>query len=70
MNGVDLMTVKELLGHKDIKMTMRYSHLSPDHKRVAVKRIETVLRRETKVIELPPNLMFCGKSWTPIWTPR
>ncbi len=53
MNGVDLMTVKELLGHKDIKMTMRYSHLSPDHKRVAVKRIEAVLRRETKVIELP-----------------
>ncbi|MCD6256016.1 MAG: site-specific integrase, partial [Deltaproteobacteria bacterium] len=53
MNGVDLMTVKELLGHKDIKMTMRYSHLSPDHKRVAVKRIETVLRRETKVIEFP-----------------
>ena len=52
MNGVDLMTVKELLGHKDIKMTMRYSHLSPDHKRVAVKRIETVLRRETKVIKL------------------
>ena len=34
-------------------MTMRYSHLSPDHKKVAVKRIETVLRRETKVIELP-----------------
>jgi len=52
MNGVDLMTVKELLGHKDIKMTMRYSHLSPDHKRVAVKRIEAVLKREKKVIEL------------------
>ena len=53
MSGVDLMTVKELLGHKDIKMTMRYSHLSPDHKRMAVKRIEAVLRGETKVIELP-----------------
>jgi len=52
MNGVDLMTVKELLGHKDIKMTMRYSHPSPNHKRVAVKRIEAVLRREKKVIEL------------------
>ena len=52
MNGVDLMTVKELLGHKDIKMTMRYSHLSPDHKRMAVKRIEAVLKRREKVIEL------------------
>ena len=44
MNGVDLMTVKQLLGHKDIKMTMRYSHLSPDH-----KRVETVFRREMAV---------------------
>jgi len=55
MSGVDLMTVKELLGHKDIKMTMRYSHLSPDHKRMAVKRIETVFNsnKEKRIIELP-----------------
>lgn len=29
MAGVDLMTVKELLGHKSIEMTMRYAHLAP-----------------------------------------
>jgi site-specific recombinase XerD len=31
MSGVDLMTVKEFLGHKDIKMTLRYAHLAPDY---------------------------------------
>jgi integrase len=31
MAGVDLTTVSRLLGHKDIKMTLRYSHLAPAH---------------------------------------
>jgi integrase len=37
MKGVDLMTVKELMGHKSIKMTERYSHLSHGHKSKAVE---------------------------------
>jgi integrase len=40
MAGVDLVTVKELLGHKSINMTMRYSHLSQDHKRKAVELLD------------------------------
>jgi len=40
MSGVDLMTVKELLGHKTIKMTLRYAHLSPSHKRRAIESLE------------------------------
>ncbi|MDH5385721.1 MAG: tyrosine-type recombinase/integrase [Candidatus Aminicenantes bacterium] len=39
MNGVDLVTVKELLGHRDITTTMRNAHLVPGLKHWAVNRI-------------------------------
>lgn len=39
MSGVDLLTVKELMGHRSINMTLRYAHLSPSHKRQAVESL-------------------------------
>jgi integrase len=39
MSGVDIVTIKELLGHKSLAMTVRYSHLAPEHKLVAVERL-------------------------------
>jgi site-specific recombinase XerD len=40
MAGVDIRTVQELLGHKTIAMTVRYSHLAPQHTMSAVERLD------------------------------
>jgi len=40
MDGVDIATVSRLLGHANIQMTMKYAHLSPDHRLLAVQRME------------------------------
>ncbi|WP_412104910.1 tyrosine-type recombinase/integrase [Vibrio mediterranei] len=39
MVSVDLNTVRELLGHADMKMTLRYAHLAPEHKAAVVNMI-------------------------------
>ncbi len=37
MSGGNILALQKILGHHDIKMTMRYAHLAPDH-------LETALR--------------------------
>ena len=43
MKGIDLRTVAKLVGHRDIRITMRYAHLAPEHLQAAVDAL--VLRR-------------------------
>ncbi len=59
MAGVDIRTVQELLGHKTIGMTVRYSHLAPKHTLAAVERLDALTESpsdtttDTRVFERP-----------------
>lgn len=42
-NGVDIATVKELMGHSDIKTTAIYLHVAPKHMKESVKVFDHIL---------------------------
>jgi hypothetical protein len=66
MAGVDLATVRDLLGHKTIQMTLRYSHLSADHKASAVNRLDTYMdtgKKRAAAQEPQPFDFFGGPYW-------
>ena len=43
MGGENLRPVQTLLGHKEVRMTVRYSHLSPEHLREAARNLDKIL---------------------------
>jgi len=64
MAGVDLRTVQDLLGHKTMAMTERYSHLSPAHQLDAVQRLNqkpTDTATDTKPADIKTAVGESGK---------
>lgn len=52
MAGVDMNTVREIAGHKSMQMTLRYSHLSQNHKQRAVD----ILAQRLGIKECSPKI--------------
>ena len=46
MQGADIHTVAQTLGHKDLRMAARYQHLSPAFMAEAVGRLDAVFGAE------------------------
>jgi integrase len=46
LQGTPIFTISQLLGHKSLAMTARYSHLSPDHKKEAAMSLERVFNQK------------------------
>ncbi len=68
--GTPLYTLAQLMGHKDIKMTQRYSHLAPDAMQAATMALQGVLapkketdeNEERETVELTPKKTELKKS--------
>ena len=46
LNGETIQTIAELLGHRTLAMTQRYSHLTGDHKKRAVLAMEKLFNNK------------------------
>ncbi|EAV4293247.1 tyrosine-type recombinase/integrase [Salmonella enterica] len=55
MNGGNILVLQRVLGHTDIKMTMRYAHFAPDHLEDAVKLNPLATSGDKMAVEMADN---------------
>lgn len=54
--GVDIHTIKELLGHCDIKTTMIYLHLQTSKRNLIVNPLDELFKEDNQVANIPKSL--------------
>ena len=69
MRGASIKEVQEILGHKSLTMTVRYAHLSQEHKKKAVNLLNglTAPASQSKpttyvISDMSQNGTFSGKN--------
>jgi site-specific recombinase XerD len=55
MRGVDIRALQELLGHKTLAITQRYSHLAPEQLQNSVKLLDGVMGKKREPIGQVPS---------------
>jgi hypothetical protein len=55
MKSADLDDIRRLFGHSDLRMTIRYAHLLPEHLDAAASRLDGVLSLRVPAAETGKN---------------
>lgn len=65
--GVDLVTIKEILGHATIQMTMRYAHPTPENMRRAVEKLGVLFESTRKKDESGEQITLPKRALNPLY---
>jgi len=69
-SGVDIVTVRDLLGHFSVRITQRYTHSNQDQKREAVQKLSRKLLKQAENLEDLAHICHTEKSRESDWATK